>query len=65
VGLYEFLTWCEDIGAEPIMVHGCLGWYAFIFVAQGDLQPYIQQAIDQVICSCLTTIHLCSRSLRL
>ncbi|THU76095.1 hypothetical protein K435DRAFT_705642, partial [Dendrothele bispora CBS 962.96] len=51
VGLYEYLTWCEDIGAEPIMDHGCLGCIMTGYsldgqsVAQGDLQPYIQQAV--------------------
>ncbi|THU82580.1 hypothetical protein K435DRAFT_691240, partial [Dendrothele bispora CBS 962.96] len=34
-------------------------------VAQGDLQPYIQQAIDQVSYLYLSTVHLCSRHLRL
>ncbi|THU75847.1 hypothetical protein K435DRAFT_880074 [Dendrothele bispora CBS 962.96] len=40
------ITWCEDIGAEPIM------WDGYSVdgqsVAQGDLQPYIQRAIDQI-----------------
>ncbi|THU92667.1 hypothetical protein K435DRAFT_671722 [Dendrothele bispora CBS 962.96] len=57
--LYEYLTWCEDIGAEPIMAV----WDSYSLdgqsVAQGDPQPYIQQAFDQVSGSDLTMNQRC------
>ncbi|KAF8999332.1 glycoside hydrolase superfamily [Cyathus striatus] len=48
VGLFEFLTFAEAIGAQPIM-----GVYAGLSlngdtVEEEDLLPYIQQAIDQI-----------------
>lgn len=69
LGLYEYMTFCEDVGMDAIMAvwagTGSLtSWapwnldyilisrhagYAFgESIAQADLQPYIQQAIDQV-----------------
>jgi alpha-N-arabinofuranosidase len=48
LGLLEYLYWCEDVGMEPIMAV----WSGFalggISVPENELQPYIQQAIDQV-----------------
>lgn len=48
LGLLEYLTWCEDLGMEPIMAV----WAGFALggtsVAQNQLNPYIQQAIDQI-----------------
>ncbi|THU91945.1 arabinofuranosidase [Dendrothele bispora CBS 962.96] len=48
LGLYEYLLWCEDVGMEPIMAV----WDGFDLggssVAEANLQPYIQQAIDQI-----------------
>lgn len=48
LGLYEYMTFCEDVGMEAIMAV----WSGYALsgesVAQADLQPYIQQAIDQV-----------------
>ncbi|KAH6900844.1 arabinofuranosidase [Coprinopsis sp. MPI-PUGE-AT-0042] len=48
LGILEYLYWCEDIEAEPIMgVYSgfSLGGYS---VPEDQLQPYIQQAIDQI-----------------
>jgi alpha-L-arabinofuranosidase len=49
LGLLEFLQWCEDIGAEPL-----LGVYAG-YSLSGDhvdagplLQPYIDDALDEI-----------------
>ena len=49
MGLYEFLMWCEEIGAEPI-----LGVYAG-YALNGDhvdagplLNPYVQDALDEI-----------------
>ncbi|KAF4596257.1 hypothetical protein EYR38_007634 [Pleurotus pulmonarius] len=48
LGLLEFLTFCEDTGMEPIMAV----WSGFALggtsIAQDQLQPFIQQAIDQI-----------------
>lgn len=44
----DYLNWCEDLGMQPIMAV----WSGFALggtsVAEADLPPYIQQAIDQV-----------------
>jgi alpha-L-arabinofuranosidase len=49
MGLYEFLMWCEEIGAEPI-----LGVYAG-YALNGDhvdagplLKPYVDDALDEI-----------------
>ncbi|KAJ8693023.1 hypothetical protein PTI98_010275 [Pleurotus ostreatus] len=48
LGLLEFLTFCEDVGMEPIMAV----WSGFALggtsIAQDQLQPFIQQAMDQI-----------------
>ncbi|KAF9077514.1 alfa-L-arabinofuranosidase precursor [Rhodocollybia butyracea] len=48
LGLFEFLTWCEDLNMQPIMAV----WSGFALggtsIAEDDLGPYIQQAIDQI-----------------
>ncbi|KAG2003346.1 alpha-L-arabinofuranosidase A [Coprinopsis cinerea AmutBmut pab1-1] len=48
LGLLEYLYWCEDINAEPIM--GVWAGYALggTSVPENQLGPYIQQAIDQI-----------------
>ncbi|PPQ73463.1 hypothetical protein CVT24_007554 [Panaeolus cyanescens] len=55
LGLMEYLNWAEDLGAEPI-----LGVWAGISIAnysdlstwpvvpQEDMEPYIQEAIDEI-----------------
>jgi len=49
MGLYEFLMWCEEIGAEPL-----LGVYAG-YALNGDhvdagplLKPYVDDALDEI-----------------
>ncbi|EIN08778.1 glycoside hydrolase family 51 protein [Punctularia strigosozonata HHB-11173 SS5] len=48
LGLLEYLLWCEDVGMEPILAV----WSGYALggeaVSEGDLAPYIQQAIDQI-----------------
>ncbi|KZP28166.1 glycoside hydrolase family 51 protein [Athelia psychrophila] len=49
LGLYEYMTFCEDVGMEAIMAI----WAGYSLngasVAQGAaLEPYIQQSIDQI-----------------
>ncbi|KAF8906091.1 glycoside hydrolase superfamily [Mucidula mucida] len=48
LGIYEYLVWCEDIKAEPIMAV----WAGYALqhetIAEVNLGPYIQQAIDQI-----------------
>jgi alpha-L-arabinofuranosidase len=49
MGLMEFLLWCEDMGAEPV-----LGLYAGYslggqYVKPGpELEPYVQDALDEI-----------------
>ncbi|KAF8880023.1 glycoside hydrolase family 51 protein [Infundibulicybe gibba] len=48
LGLLDYLNWCEDVGMEPIMAV----WSGYALggtsVAEAQLGPYIQQAIDQI-----------------
>ncbi|CAK5272879.1 unnamed protein product [Mycena citricolor] len=48
LGIYEFLTWCEDLDMEPFMAV----WDGFALggtsVTGAALDPYIAQAIDQI-----------------
>ncbi|KAJ6461979.1 alfa-L-arabinofuranosidase precursor [Mycena vulgaris] len=48
LGLMDYLNWCEDVGMQPIMAV----WSGFALggtsVAEAQLGPYIQQAIDQI-----------------
>jgi len=48
LGLMEYLNWCEDLGMQAIMAV----WSGFALggtsVAEDQLGPYIQQAIDQI-----------------
>jgi alpha-N-arabinofuranosidase len=49
LGLLEFLVWCEDMGAEPVLAvyagYSLRGEY----VKPGpDLAPYIQDALDEI-----------------
>ncbi|KAF6757791.1 arabinofuranosidase, partial [Ephemerocybe angulata] len=48
LGLLEYLYWCEDLEAEPIM--GVWAGYALggASVAEDQLDPYIQEAVDQI-----------------
>ncbi|EIM87070.1 glycoside hydrolase family 51 protein [Stereum hirsutum FP-91666 SS1] len=48
LGLLEYLEWCEDLNMEPILAV----WDGYSLngaaLAEGQLDPYIQQAIDQI-----------------
>lgn len=49
MGLLEFLLWCEDMGAEPVL--GVYAGYSLRgeFIKPGpDLEPYIQDALDEI-----------------
>ncbi len=49
LGLYEFLLWCEDMNAEPVLA--VYAGYALkgAHVDPGhDLEPYIQDALDEI-----------------
>ncbi|TEB24480.1 arabinofuranosidase [Coprinellus micaceus] len=48
LGLLEYLYWCEDLDAEPIM--GVWAGYALggTSVPENQLDPYIQEAVDQI-----------------
>jgi alpha-N-arabinofuranosidase len=49
MGLLEFLTWCEDMGAEPVL--GVYAGYslkgAYIPAGPG-LEPYLQEALEEI-----------------
>ncbi|KAF7334218.1 putative alpha-L-arabinofuranosidase A [Mycena sanguinolenta] len=48
LGLMEYLNWCEDLEMQAIMAI----WSGFSLggtsVAEADLEPYIQQSMDQI-----------------
>ncbi|MFZ4508888.1 MAG: alpha-L-arabinofuranosidase C-terminal domain-containing protein [Fimbriimonas sp.] len=49
LGLHEFLLWCEDTGAEPLL--GVFAGYALRgeYVKPGpDLVPFVQEALDEI-----------------
>ncbi|HEX8235256.1 MAG TPA: endo-1,4-beta-xylanase [Abditibacteriaceae bacterium] len=49
MGLMEFLLWCEDMGAEPVL--GVYAGYSLggEYVKPGpDLVPYVQDALDEI-----------------
>lgn len=49
MGLLEFLLWCQDIGAEPVL--GLYAGYSLKgdYVKPGpDLEPFIQEALDEI-----------------
>lgn len=49
MGMLEFLTWCEDMGAEPVL--GLYAGYSLKgdHVKPGkDLEPFVQEALDEI-----------------
>ncbi|KII84680.1 glycoside hydrolase family 51 protein [Plicaturopsis crispa FD-325 SS-3] len=48
LGLYEYLEWCEDVGMEAIMAVWAGYSLGGTSLAENELGPYIQQAIDQI-----------------
>jgi alpha-L-arabinofuranosidase len=49
MGLMEFLTWCEDMHAEPVLAVYAGYSLKHVFVNPGpDLQPYVQDALDEI-----------------
>jgi alpha-N-arabinofuranosidase len=49
LGLYEFLMWCEDMSAEPVLAVYAGYSLKGAHVNPGpDLQPYIQDALDEI-----------------
>ena len=49
MGLLEFLLWCEDMGAEPVL--GVYAGYSLKgdYVKPGpDLEPFVQEALDEI-----------------
>jgi alpha-N-arabinofuranosidase len=49
MGLLEFLKWCEDLGAQPVL--GVYAGYSLngSYVDPGaDLAPYVQDALDEI-----------------
>ena len=49
IGLYEFLLWCEDMNAEPVLAVYAGYSLKGAHVEPGpDLEPYIQDALDEI-----------------
>jgi alpha-N-arabinofuranosidase len=49
LGLYEFLLWCEDMGAEPVLAVYAGYSLKGAHVEPGpDLQPYVADALDEI-----------------
>lgn len=49
LGLYEFLLWCEDMGAEPVLAVYAGYSLKGAHVDPGPaLEPYIQDALDEI-----------------
>ncbi len=49
MGLHEFLLWCEDMNAEPLL--GLYAGYSLkgVYVKPGpDLEPFIQEALEEI-----------------
>lgn len=49
MGLMEFLLWCEDMGAEPVL--GLYAGYSLKgdYIKPGkDLEPFVQEALDEI-----------------
>jgi len=49
MGLLEFLEWCEDMNAEPLL--GVYAGYSLrgMYVKPGpDLEPYVQEALEEI-----------------
>jgi alpha-N-arabinofuranosidase len=49
MGMLEFLLWCEDMNAEPVL--GLYAGYSLqgAFINPGpDLEPFIQEALDEI-----------------
>jgi len=49
MGLLEFLTWCEDMGAEPVLaVHAGYSLSGDLVDAGPLLKPYVDDALDEI-----------------
>jgi alpha-N-arabinofuranosidase len=49
LGLYEFLLWCEDMHAEPLLAVYAGYSLKGVHVNPGqDLEPYVQDALDEI-----------------
>ncbi|KJA14844.1 glycoside hydrolase family 51 protein [Hypholoma sublateritium FD-334 SS-4] len=48
LGLVEYMNWCEDLGMEAIMAIWAGYSLGGTSLPEADLQPYIQQAMDQI-----------------
>jgi alpha-L-arabinofuranosidase len=49
MGLYEFLLWCEDMGAEPVLaVYAGYSLRGEHVQPGTDLEPYVQDALDEI-----------------
>jgi alpha-N-arabinofuranosidase len=49
MGLLEFLEWCEDMGAEPVLaVFAGYALHGETIPGGPDLQPFVQEALDEI-----------------
>jgi alpha-N-arabinofuranosidase len=49
MGLLEFLLWCEDMHAKPLLaVYACYALNGDVIKAGTGLQPFVQDALDEI-----------------
>ncbi len=49
LGLYEFLLWCDDMNAEPLLaVYAGYSLKGVRVKAGADLEPFVQDALDEI-----------------
>ena len=49
MGLLEFLQWCEDMGAEPVLaVYAGYSLKGETVKAGPDLEPFVQEALEEI-----------------
>ena len=48
MGLHEYFAWCEDLDLEPVYVVWDGLYLDHTVIAEKDLQPYINEALDAI-----------------
>lgn len=48
LGLVEYMLWCQDLGLEPVLAVWSGEYLDGTIVAEADLAPYVQDALDEL-----------------
>lgn len=48
LGLIEYILWCQDLGAEPVLAVWSGEYLDETIVSEADLAPYVQSALDEL-----------------